>query len=240
MTTHTHDELTEAFADPALAALLAELEAVAAQPPPAVGAELAAVLAGAVPLAAGRPRRSRAASFAVITLLSGGVVAGGVGAAAADELPAPVQRVVSRVVSTLTPFEVPHPDRAPRTPDPGPVRPSRPVPVAPDDRDAGEPAEAPDTTELPSAEPDDPATGPEDGTPEGSEEVSEDADGSDERDAGSDPDRESSTDDDHSDGGGTDREDESSDGGEQRDRDDDGGADEGEHDADDSGTEHDD
>jgi hypothetical protein len=173
MTTHPHDELADALADPALAALLAELEAVASAPPPPIGSELAAVLGGAVPLAPGRPGRRHAASFAVIALLSGGVVAGGVGAAAADELPAPVQRVVSRVVSTLTPFEVPHPDHAPRHhDDPGPSRPSTPV-VPDDERDAGLPAQAPRTTDPQPAEPDDSGTRSDEGSDEGSGEADE-------------------------------------------------------------------
>lgn len=170
MTTHAQDDLAEAFTEPALAALLGELEAIAAQAPPPVGAELAAVLTGAVPLAVGRSRRPRTSSLAVIALLSGGVVAGGVGAAAADELPAPVQRVVSRVVSTLTPFDVPHPDHAPVRHDPGPARPS---PVVPDDdQDSGLPAEAPRTT-APRTEPDDSASRSGEGSGEDSAEESD-------------------------------------------------------------------
>lgn len=99
-----------AYADPVLADLLAELRAVADEPAPSAGPELAALLAGAAPIAPARARRSRTASVVVIGLVSSGVLAGGVGAAAADELPDPVQRVVSRVINTLTPFEVPHPD----------------------------------------------------------------------------------------------------------------------------------
>lgn len=235
MTTHTHDDLADAFADPALAALLDELEAIAAQAPPPVGAELAAVLAGAVPLAAGRSRRHRTASFAVIALLSGGVVAGGVGAAAADELPAPVQRVVSRVVSTLTPFEVPHPDHAPVRHEPGPARPS-PSPVAPDDdRDAGLPAEAPVKTDPPTAERDDSATRSDAESAEDS--VEESVEGSfeeSEEPAVSDDERES-TDDERTDRGGADS-DSTDSGGEDR-RDDDTTD---EHEGDGSDTEHDD
>ncbi|WP_439936583.1 hypothetical protein ACS3YM_11555 [Nocardia sp. N13] len=134
MTTDMRDDgPDDAFADPALAGLLAELRAVADQPAPAAGAELTALLAGAAPITPARARRSRTASAVVIGLVSSGVLAGGVGAAAADQLPAPVQRVVSRVVDTLTPFEVPHPDqrvpaRHERDDDP-------PLPQAPADLD---------------------------------------------------------------------------------------------------------
>lgn len=134
MTTDMRDDgPDDAFADPALAGLLAELRAVADQPAPAAGPDLAALLAGAAPITPARTRRSRTASAVVIGLVSSGVLAGGVGAAAADELPAPVQRVVSRVIDTLTPFEVPHPDqrvpaRHERDDDP-------PLPQAPADLD---------------------------------------------------------------------------------------------------------
>ena len=199
MSIHTHDDLDDAFADPALAALLAELEAVAAQPPPAVGDELSAVLAGTLPLAARRSHR-RATSIAVIALLSGGAVAAGVGAAAADELPAPVQRVVSRVVGTLTPFEVPHPDDAPPRRDPAPVRPSSPapaVPVVPDAPGAGLPAEAPDRTERPSSDDDDSRT-------PAQEEAEDDAEREDEDGVRTEPERESSTEDERGEDDGAD------------------------------------
>jgi hypothetical protein len=201
MSIHTHDDLYDAFADPAFAILLAELEAVAAQPPPAVGDELSAVLAGTLPLAVRRSHR-RATSIAVIALLSGGAVAAGVGAAAADELPAPVQRVVSRVVGTLTPFEVPHPDDAPPRRDPAPVRPSSPapaVPVVPDAPGAGLPAEAPDRTERPSSDDDDsPTPAQEEAEEEG------DAEREDEGGVRTEPERESSTEDERGEDDGAD------------------------------------
>jgi hypothetical protein len=113
-----------ALDDPAFAGLLAELRELAERPAPPVGPELAAILAGdlppaVAPLEAARARRRRTASAVVIGLVSTGVLAGGISAAAADELPAPVQRVVARVVNTITPFEIPdrglreHPDRDP-------------------------------------------------------------------------------------------------------------------------------
>lgn len=122
MTTDRYDDLGDVLDDPALAGLLTELRHLAEGPAPAIGPDLAAVLGGAVPLAPASVRRSRTASAVVIGLVSTGVLAGGISAAAANELPAPVQRVVSRVVSTITPFEIPRPDhhRPPaRVPDDG-------------------------------------------------------------------------------------------------------------------------
>ena len=46
----------------------------------------------------------------MIGLVSVGVLAGGISAAAANELPAPVQRVGATVVNGVTPFTVPSPD----------------------------------------------------------------------------------------------------------------------------------
>jgi hypothetical protein len=173
MTTDPGDGLAGALADPLFASLLADLDAVADAPPPPIGDALAAVLDGTVPIPSTRQRRSRVASIAAVGLLSGGVLAGGVGAAAADELPAPVQRVVARVISTLTPFEVPHPDRSPTRRDHGsqppdqPAQPTRPAPVVPDeDRDD-------DTEELPATRPGD------HGETDGADEVRDDATGSD-------------------------------------------------------------
>ncbi|MEZ0448901.1 hypothetical protein [Cellulomonas sp. ICMP 17802] len=100
-----------ALGDPALRDLFAELSALADRPTPPIGEELAALLAGATPLTVAPGRRNRAAKSAVIGLVTAGILAGGVtAAAAANELPAPAQRVVSRVITTLTPLEIPNPD----------------------------------------------------------------------------------------------------------------------------------
>ena len=105
------DEFEGEFADPTLAPLLTELRGLATAPAPAIGADLEAVLAGAAPIGAARARR-RATTALVVGLVSTGVLAGGISAAAADALPTPVQRVVARVVNSITPFEIPHPDRS--------------------------------------------------------------------------------------------------------------------------------
>lgn len=135
MTTDRGDgDLGAALEEPAFSGLLTELRDIAAGPAPAIGPDLAAVLAGAVPLAPTRARRSMTASAVVIGLVSTGVLAGGISAAAANELPAPVQRVVARVVNSITPFELPHPDRhgpPARVPDDG--APGTPVPSERDD-----------------------------------------------------------------------------------------------------------
>ena len=147
MTTDMRDDgLEDLFADPALVDLLAELRAVADQPAPRPGPELSAVLAGATPIARVRARRSRTASALVIGLVSTGVLAGGVGAAAANELPPPVQRVVSRVVHTLTPFELPHPDQqVPADPDDHATVPQ--LPTDPDDDTRTTPSDPPGTSD---------------------------------------------------------------------------------------------
>lgn len=97
--------------DPALRDLVAELGALADRPTPPVGDELAALFAGATPLAAARSRRNKAAKTGLVGLVTAGILAGGVAAAAAaNELPAPAQRIVSRVINGLTPLEIPNPD----------------------------------------------------------------------------------------------------------------------------------
>ncbi|NYI46582.1 hypothetical protein BJ993_003662 [Nocardioides aromaticivorans] len=116
MTKHNHHEdepmISEtAVDDPAMRDLFAELSALADRPTPAVGDELAALFAGATPLAAARSRRNKAAKTGLIGLVTAGILAGGVtAAAAANELPTPAQRIVSRVINTLTPLEIPNPD----------------------------------------------------------------------------------------------------------------------------------
>ncbi|RYC12955.1 hypothetical protein [Nocardioides zhouii] len=161
MSTDMHeDTMGEALDDPAFAGLVTKLRDVAEQPAPPVGPELMAVLAGdfpdgVAPLAAARARRRRSASAVLISVVSTGVLAGGISAAAADELPAPMQRVVARVVNTITPFEIPdrglreHRDRDSdeRSVPPDPAEPevhvTVPREVAPP---APTPPTAPDTT----------------------------------------------------------------------------------------------
>ena len=157
-----HDGFGDGLEDPVLAELLTELRAIADEPAPAIGPDLAAVMGGAVPLASSRTR-SRAASMLVVGLLSTGVLTGGIGAAAADQLPAPVQRVVARVVNTMTPFEIP--DRAERIPMERTPDEEAPVQPTPTERDEDTPppdgATAPSPAESESGS-DDPATDPAD------------------------------------------------------------------------------
>ncbi|GAW48963.1 MULTISPECIES: hypothetical protein [unclassified Nocardioides] len=116
MTEYNHQEdepmiSDTALDDPALRDLFAELGALADRPTPPIGHGLAALFAGATPLAAARSRRNKAAKTGLIGLVTAGILAGGVtAAAAANELPAPAQRIVSRVINTLTPLEIPNPD----------------------------------------------------------------------------------------------------------------------------------
>lgn len=116
MTEYNHQEdepmiSDTALDDPALRDLFAELGALADRPTPPIGDDLAALFAGATPLAAARSRRSKAVKTGLIGLVTAGILAGGVtAAAAANELPTPAQRIVSRVINTLTPLEIPNPD----------------------------------------------------------------------------------------------------------------------------------
>ena len=116
MTEYNHHEdepmiSDTALDDPALRDLFAELGALADRPTPPIGDDLAALFAGATPLTAARSRRSKAVKTGLIGLVTAGILAGGVtAAAAANELPTPAQRIVSRVINTLTPLEIPNPD----------------------------------------------------------------------------------------------------------------------------------
>lgn len=106
-TDRSEDVFSDTLDDPLFGGFLTELRDIADGPAPAIGPDLAAVLAGAAPHPPNRVRRPRTASTVVVGLVSAGVLAGGISAAAADALPAPVQRVVARVVNTITPFEIP-------------------------------------------------------------------------------------------------------------------------------------
>jgi len=115
--------------DPVLAGLFDELRALGDGPPPPVGDELAALFAGAVPIA----RNGRKA--AVIALVSAAVLGGTVGTAAANSLPDPAQRFVAGVVRTLTPFDLPTPADDSKA--------TRPTPVVPTPDDQTGPTQAP-------------------------------------------------------------------------------------------------
>ena len=104
-------EFAAMISEPALGELFAELRGLGDRPMPPVGDALADVFAGATPFASASNRRSRAAKTSLIGLVTVGSMAGGVtAAAAADQLPGPAQRIVSRVVTTLTPLDIPSPD----------------------------------------------------------------------------------------------------------------------------------
>lgn len=127
--------------DPAVLDFLHRLHEAGRGPVPEIGEELAAVLAAAaVPSITARRRRGPGRrGIAGVAVL--GFMAAGAGAAAADGLPRPVQRVVSEVVSRWTPFDVPHPDdsTAPRA---VPTPSSIPRPAESED-DVDEPQQAP-------------------------------------------------------------------------------------------------
>jgi hypothetical protein len=105
--TTIHDE---ALRDPDLAAFFDDLRDLAHLPAAAPSPALDAVLRATTPLDILGDRK--AARAGVIALVAAGVVAAGVGAAAANQLPAPAQRAISSVVNHLTPFHVPEPDNA--------------------------------------------------------------------------------------------------------------------------------
>lgn len=100
----------KALADPILTDLFAALRTVGSGAVPTIGDELRLALNGVGAMARARRRRALI-RFGAAGLVSAGVVAGGLSAAAANDLPAPVQRVVSVVVGTLTPFDLPNPDQ---------------------------------------------------------------------------------------------------------------------------------
>ncbi len=160
MTTDRHEgDLHSAWEDPILAPLLSELRDIADEPAPAIGPDLSAVLGGAAPLAPNRARRGKTVSAVVISLVSTGVLAGGISAAAADELPAPVQRVVARVVNTITPFEMPERDGGqPIERAPHDEAPTTQVPVDVDDDEITLPRDT-DTSQTPGADTSDTSSG---------------------------------------------------------------------------------
>jgi hypothetical protein len=118
-TTYPDDAAADAaLADPALSQLFDAIRAAGDGPVPAIGGALAAVMAGAASLMAARNRRRTATRAGVVGLVAVGALGAGIGAAAADELPRPVQRVVANVVGTLTPFQLPNPDEQGTVQDP--------------------------------------------------------------------------------------------------------------------------
>lgn len=140
-------------------AFLADLRAFADGPAPAPSAELLAAFGGATPLAGRRlpGRRALAVAAAAVVLGATGV------AAAQHQLPDPAQRLVSRVVEVLTPFQVDPADRV--SPKPTRTVPAVPLPTQ-------EPSESPEAPE-PSESGDDhggsrPGGGSDDGSGSGS------------------------------------------------------------------------
>lgn len=118
-------ESDQALRDPELALVFKALRDAADGPAPVPSDALAAVLAGIAPITKLRDRNTARAS--IVALVAAGVVAAGVGAAAADQLPAPAQRAIASMVNHLTPFHLPEPrierEAAPASPiKPGPAR----------------------------------------------------------------------------------------------------------------------
>ncbi len=109
---------------------------VAPRLPPALAAALAAARRG-------QDRRARRRRHLTAGVLTAGLACVGVTAAsAADVLPVPAQRIVSRVLDRLTTFHVPERRVPPRPVPAGSPRPSAPVPSA-DPRDATAAARVP-------------------------------------------------------------------------------------------------
>jgi hypothetical protein len=119
-------------AEPALSSLMGALRALADGPAPAPSSALASLLEGGfeaptqvLPVAPS-PRSWRARTWALPLQLSMGVAAALgliLGAAAANELPAPAQTAVADVVEAVTPLSVPRPVKHPTpavTPTPTP------------------------------------------------------------------------------------------------------------------------
>jgi hypothetical protein len=104
------NNIDKALSDPVLAELIGELRGMAEAPPPQIKPELESILGGFDQLARARDKRRNRLRSGGVGLAVAGVVAAGLGAAAANELPAPAQRAVARVVNGLTPFEIPHPE----------------------------------------------------------------------------------------------------------------------------------
>jgi hypothetical protein len=144
----------------ALTAFVADTLALTRQPAPAPTAALAELLEnGLVPDSTLRPTLPKASRhwwllpvpLAVGSLL----VAGGIfGAAGANALPAPAQRVVSDTVATLTPIHLPKPASKPKptiTPAPSedPVEPSdvNEPPESTEPAESAEPSERPEPTD---------------------------------------------------------------------------------------------
>lgn len=111
-------------ADPgdALASRLDALAALGDRPAPVPTGDLAALLAGATPLAPRRARRHRGALTAGAVVLA---LAAGTGAAAADVLPDRVQRAVAVFSEHFLPFNLPRPH--PAQPAEAPGTPARPA-----------------------------------------------------------------------------------------------------------------
>lgn len=100
-----------------LADVVAEITALGAEVPPPSPALYALLQEGVEPdpaMVPTLPRVPRSRARLVPVPLAALVIAGTVGAASANALPAPAQRVVSDTVATLTPIHLPRPAAKPR------------------------------------------------------------------------------------------------------------------------------
>lgn len=148
----TGDDL---LSDPVVGDFLERLRAAGTGPAPQPSDELRAILHDNAVAGSRRPTlvgRHRWGRRSMAGVAAAGLMVAGVGAAAADVLPPPFQRVVSDVVATWTPW------RIPRAVDPRPADLARPPAVAPVVRDDATVEPAPETAEGPAADPA-PATG---------------------------------------------------------------------------------
>lgn len=130
-----------------LAGFVAEVESLAAElpvPSPALYAMISEGLEPDPALAPVLPRVRRSRAWLVPVPVTALVLAGTVGAASADALPAPAQRVVSDTVASFTPIHLPKP-AAKHTQRPTPVE----TPTAPVVAATAEPSEDPKPTHTP-------------------------------------------------------------------------------------------
>lgn len=141
------DEMTSRQRDPGATApgdqdgvgrFLLELRALGEGEPPAPSTELAALLGGATLLGPRRPVARIVARNATAATATAAAVAAIVVGAANHDLPQPAQRVVSHVVTVLTPFDITPDNHIAPTPTLAPTPTKH--PVAPGEDDSSPPA----------------------------------------------------------------------------------------------------
>lgn len=185
---------------------LAVLERFVDETPPRPGPELAALMAGAARAVVVSPFSGRRGRILLAGAVAFGTVAAGGIAAAANELPSSAQTVVADFSERFLPFRLPHPSAATddepdvQSPQPAEETDEAPAPRVPAPTSTGQPPSADPTSSAdpapPTASPtalpttSGPTTSPEatpDATPEPDPTPTEDGDGLDEPEVGTDP-----------------------------------------------------